>query len=114
MKTFKLRALSIIDNHEEKHEITFFDGLIINREDDASQWMVEAYLDKSYENYLNTLKESNEEIVLEVKISKDTNKPALFRTSMISVNDVGENMNVLFIGKIINEHQPKTENLYSN
>ncbi|RLL45165.1 hypothetical protein D8M04_09905 [Oceanobacillus piezotolerans] len=102
MKTFMLKKLHIMktDNHDGK-DIALIDGLIINREDNDNYWLIEAYIEKSYKDFFQKLKENEEELLLEVKISKENNKPAMFTTHIIEINDIGENMNVLFKGIIV-------------
>ena len=42
-----LKALDIIENDSRK-KIELIDGLIINREDEENQWIIEAYIDQKY------------------------------------------------------------------
>ncbi len=103
MKTFKLKSLIIlnhVDKQVEKKVIPLIDGLIINREDGKDQWLVEAYVDKTFEDYFRKLQDK-EDIMIEVKITKETNEPATFITSITGVNSIGSNMNVLFLGQMI-------------
>ena len=99
MKTFMLKALDIIENDSRK-KIELIDGLIINREDEENQWIIEAYIDQKYLSYFKELQDKNEGIIVEVKITKETNDPATFITSMIGLNEIGTQMNVLFKGTI--------------
>ena len=99
MKTFMLKALDIIENDSRK-KIELIDGLIINREDEENQWIIEAYIDQKYLNYFQELQNQNEKVMIEVKITKETNDPATFITSMIGLNKIGTQMNVLFKGTI--------------
>ena len=98
-----LKALDIIENQGEQvtqKKIELIDGLIINREDEENQWIIEAYTDQKYLHYFEKLQDKNEEIMIEVKITKETNDPATFMTSMIGLNKIGSQMNVLFKGTI--------------
>jgi hypothetical protein len=112
MKTFKLISLDIV---EEKHEditqrrIKLEDGLIINREDDRGRWVIEAYVDESYRDFFETMKEKEEEIIIQVKITKQSNRPATFLVKPIDVNMIGDRMNVIFMGTIIDRHQEQVE-----
>lgn len=54
MKTFKLISLDIIEEKNEditQRRIKLLDGLIINREDDHGRWIIEAYVDQSYQDF---------------------------------------------------------------
>ncbi|HLR01965.1 MAG TPA: YwpF family protein [Virgibacillus sp.] len=110
MKTFKLKALEVIESKDSDKDITQYqipllEGLIINREDENNRWVIEAYIDKKYHAFFTRLKETREEIMIQVKITKQSNAPATFITSIIGMNDVGENMNVLFMGTIVDKQR---------
>ncbi|MYL48931.1 hypothetical protein GLV98_05515 [Halobacillus litoralis] len=112
MKTFKLISLDIV---EEKHEditqrrIKLEDGLIINREDDHGRWVIEAYVDENYRDFFETMKEKEEEIIIQVKITKQSNRPATFLVKPIDVNMIGDRMNVIFMGTIVDRQQEQVE-----
>lgn len=113
MKTFMLKSLEIIEEKDEtiyKRSIPLIDGLIINREDDKNQWIIEAYIDMEYAEYMESLQEENE-VMVQVKITKDSNAPATFITSIISINTIGKNMNVLFKGTIVDRRRVEIEEM---
>lgn len=114
MKTFKLKALKVIDNQHQnivEKVIPLRDGLIINREDDENQWVVEAYVDNTFWNYFKSLKEKNTELMIQVKITKKSNDPAIFITSIIGMNEINACMNVLFKGVIIDHQKHEIEDM---
>jgi hypothetical protein len=114
MKTFKLKSLEVFDQKEEEimqHHIPLLDGLIINSEDDMDQWTIEAFLDKSYLSFFENMRHENDEIMLQVKITKESNEPATFITSIIGINEIGENMNILFVGTIVDKRINKIEEM---
>jgi len=114
MKTFKLKALEVIEKVDEEmiqNKVPLLDGLIINREDDQNQWVIEAYIDHSYLDYFTALREKNDEVIIQVKITKESNAPAIFMTSIIGVNEIDSRMNVLFKGKIIDRHKDEIEEM---
>lgn len=115
MKTFMLKALNIIEENEDGNvihkEIKLIDGLIINREDEENQWIIEAYTDRKYLSYFEKLRDKND-IMIEVKITKESNAPATFMTSMIGLNEIDSQMNVLFKGTIaIDQHNSRIEHM---
>jgi|SRR5690625_1025730 len=117
MKTFKLKSLEIFAHEEEEilqHNIPLLDGLIINREDDQDQWTIEAFIDKSYYSFFEELKEENDEFMIQVKITKESNEPATFITSIIGINEIGENMNILLVGTIVDRRINKIEEMLSS
>lgn len=113
MKTFKLISLKVIESENEDlvhTEIPLKDGLIINREDEKNRWVIEAYTSKYYLDYFIEL-QKQEEVMIQVKITKKSNDPAVFLTSIIDVNEIGTNMNILFMGTIIDQRKSKIETL---
>lgn len=112
MKTFKLINLDILEKQgEELHTLTvdLIDGLIINREDDQNRWLIEAYTDQEYLELFQNTKKVDRDLVLQVKISKETNQPATFLVKVVDINQIGDNMNVLFTGTIVNKKQEYIE-----
>ncbi|WP_102027536.1 YwpF family protein [Salirhabdus sp. Marseille-P4669] len=114
MKTFKLVSLSVLEKVEDvltTKDIELIDGLIINREDEQNQWLIEAYTHNRYKDFFDTLKKEKREKVLQVKITKPTNTPATFMVKVKNVNKIGGNINVLFLGTIINRKREKVEEM---
>lgn len=114
LKTFKLISLKVLEKKNENiihRVIPLIDGLIINREDNENQWIIEAFIDQSYEPYFNELRDDKNEVMLQVKISKESNDPAFFITKIIGMNRIGKNMNILFKGTIIDQRKHEFENL---
>ncbi|MFD1039038.1 YwpF family protein [Virgibacillus byunsanensis] len=108
MKTFKLKSLEIIDDKDDniiQHEITLIDGLIINREDDYNRWVIEAFMSHDNLEYFQRLRSQKEEVMVQVTISKESNPPATFLTSIIGINEIGAHMNVLFMGTIVDQQK---------
>ncbi|MCD5322463.1 MULTISPECIES: YwpF-like family protein [Pontibacillus] len=114
MKTFKLIKLNILKESGEdiqKRSIPLIDGLIINREDDQNRWIIEAYLDKQYFEEFEHYQQNEEEMVLEAKITKSTNHPAVFLVKVLDVNEIGEHFNVLFMGTIVDHKKDQVEHM---
>lgn len=113
MKTFKLKGLEIIANEEvgvEQKRIPLHDGLVINREDELG-WLIEAYMDEIYKDYFNSIKDV-EEIMIQVKITREENDPAFFITKIISMNDILDGkMNVLFQGNVVDHRKSRIEDM---
>lgn len=114
MKTFQLKSLKILNRVNDdiiQHAIPLIDGLIIDREDNENQWVIEAYIDSSHQEYFTILRKKQKEIMLQVKITKESNDPAFFITEIIGMNEIGQNMNVLFKGAIIDQRKNEFEEL---
>ncbi|HLS23143.1 MAG TPA: YwpF family protein [Pseudogracilibacillus sp.] len=113
MKTFKLKGLQIMPDEEdvvEPKEIVLHDGLVINREDDLG-WLIEAYIDRTYWDYFTQL-EPLDELMIQIKITREENDPAFFVTKIVGINEIGnDKMNVLFQGKIVDHSKRRIEKM---
>ncbi|HLS36307.1 MAG TPA: YwpF family protein [Bacillota bacterium] len=107
MKTFKLISLQVIEEHT-KTTIPLHDGLIIDQEDDYNRWIIEAFIDQKYKSFLKKMSK-NENVILKVKITKESNKPATFQTTIAHITNIDHRMNVIFTGKIVNDQENKFE-----
>ncbi|MBP2077939.1 YwpF-like family protein [Oceanobacillus polygoni] len=117
MKTFKLKRLEVVDHDDDEIEqlnIKLRDGLIINREDDQGQWLIEAYTNKSYMDYFKKLHGEQGEIMIQATITKESNEPATFITTVLGINEIGDHINVLFIGTIIDRRKHIIEDLLTD
>lgn len=117
MKTFKLKALTVFEHENKKIQprgITFLDGLIVNREDEDNSWLVEAYLSIDDLDYFQELLDADEQLLIQVKITKETNAPASLLTKVIGLNELGGEMNVLFIGSMLSGGAYKAEEVLQN
>ncbi|SET93047.1 YwpF-like protein [Salinibacillus kushneri] len=114
MKTFKLISLDVLEKRGDEltnKPIDLKDGLIINREDEQNHWLVEAYMNDSYKPFFQQMMDEKREYVLQVKISKESNEPATIMVKMVGINKIGESMNVLFKGTLLNRKQEKVEEM---
>src|SRR5699024_943351 len=113
MKTFKLKGLKMMPDKEEivqAKNIDLTDGLVINREDDLG-WLIEAYTKKEYWDYFNQIKDVDE-IMIQIKITREENDPAFFVTKIVDVNRIGDDeMNILFQGKIVDHSKRRIEKM---
>ena len=104
LKTFRLASLAINleeDGQEEFFDIPLLDGLIINKEDGETHWMIEAFVEKKYHELFQERQAKNEELHLQVKISKKTNDPAFILAHVVLINILDDHMSVLIEGVLI-------------
>lgn len=113
MKTFKLKGLKLMENEEKQLHakvIPLFDGLVINREDEQG-WLIEAFIDKKFLSFFESIQD-NEELMIQVKITREENDPAFFITKIDSINEISEDkMNVLFKGDVVDHGKSRIEEL---
>lgn len=102
MKTFKLCSLVVLlDDEVEPKEIPLVDGLIINKEEVQKNWLIEAIVSRSLEDYFKKLFESQEKFMVEATITKRTNAPATFICTVKSVSEINDNTSILFDGVLV-------------
>lgn len=114
MKTFKLKKMEIFESADDDitlKEIPLMDGLTINKEDEHDQWVIEAYIKREYQTFFQELAAGKDQIMIQVKITKESNPPATFITSIMNVNEIGEHINVLFIGTIVDRQKGRVKEL---
>lgn len=113
MKTFRLKGLEIMKNEQdgiEQKAITLKDGLVINREDKHG-WLLEAYMDETYWPYFEKI-EDIEEMMIQVKITREENDPAFFITKILSINQISDGqINVLFGGRVVDHSKNRIEDM---
>lgn len=118
MKTFKLKMLKIVKQKGKEFVYTtipLLDGLIINREDEQNRWLIEAHITKEYAPFFRELHAQNRDVFAQVKITKESNEPALFLASIVSINEIDESsMNVLLLGTIVDDQNQEVEEIFTS
>ncbi|MBM7690716.1 hypothetical protein JOC77_000119 [Peribacillus deserti] len=100
MKTFRLMSFQLVTDEQELISVNLEDGLIINKEDEQSRWLIEAFISK--ESFASIEKELNPEgkIFVLAVISKEGNDPVLFETTICSAAEVDGGIILLLEGVI--------------
>ncbi|WP_180955098.1 YwpF family protein [Peribacillus deserti] len=100
MKTFRLMTLQFVTKEQKLISVNLEDGLIINKEDEQSRWLIEAFISK--ESFASIEKEVNADgkIFVMAVISKKGNDPVLFETSVCSAAEVDGAIILLLEGVI--------------
>jgi hypothetical protein len=99
LKSFKLIALEVVEDGNSV-EVPLEDGLIINKENESSSWLLEAYTDLTLYDYFKEIHEQNREIIVQAVITKADNDPAYFQTKIVTLNKFEDRMSVLFEGRL--------------
>nr|WP_295973127.1 YwpF-like family protein [uncultured Bacillus sp.] len=110
MKTFRLISLQIVED-VGLIDIHLDDGLIINKEDEQRNWVLEAYVSRSYEPYFSSLLDSKKNISMQIVISRKENDPAHVQGRPISIKELGEHVSVLFLCKMNRSRNDYAEQL---
>lgn len=114
LKTFKLVELLIVDYESDDYKtvsVPLIDGLIINREDKENRWLVEAYIKREWLDFFKKLEKHYKELIIHVRITTMSNDLATCVSSIIDINEIGENMNVLLLGTMANRRTTTVERI---
>ena len=96
---WKLVSLEVVDE-DTITMVPLSDGLIINKEDEKSTWLLEAYTDLSLYDYFKRIVDDEREIIVEAVITARDNDPAYFQTRVTSLNRFEEHISVLLEGRL--------------
>ncbi|MFE8698100.1 YwpF family protein [Cytobacillus sp. FJAT-53684] len=99
MKTFKLFSLQVVEE-DQLVDIELEDGLIISQENDQSTWLIEAYISKSYDEYFQMLAKREEDLIVQVVITKKENSPAAFQTKIVTIQHINDHISILLKGNL--------------
>lgn len=101
MKTFKLVSLQIVED-QGLIDISLEDGLIINKEDHQSSWLIEAYIKKDYLDLFQKAHTADAELNVQVVITKKDNRPAPFLVKVRLITEFKHHISVLLEGSLNN------------
>ena len=99
MKTFKLVSFYLVDKKGEVVSIPLIDALIINKENEINTWIIEIFVEKKYQELFKDFS-AEEKIPVYTVITKKDNEPAPFIVQIISQKEIGDNVSILFEGKL--------------
>ncbi|MEW9053388.1 MAG: YwpF family protein [Neobacillus sp.] len=99
MKTFKLIALEIVEDGTTL-DVPLEDGLIINKENERSTWLLEAYTTTALYDYFKNIHDQNREVIVQAVITKPENDPAFFQTRIAVITKFEHHISVLFEGQL--------------
>jgi len=113
MKTFKLISLEVVED-DISVEVPLEDGLIINKEDEGSTWLLEAYSSLSLYDYFKKIYDEGRDIIVEAVITKKENDPAYFQTKISTLNKFENHIGVLLEGRLRRIRRDYSELLLEN
>lgn len=113
MKSFKLFSLEVVED-DTSVEVPLEDGLILNKEDDRSTWLMEAYTDLALYDYFKNILDQNRDIIVEAVITKKENAPAYFQTKVSSLTKFEKHISVLLEGHLRRNKSDYSELLLEN
>jgi hypothetical protein len=99
MKTFKLVSLEVVED-DLIVVVPLSDGLIINKENEHSTWLLEAYSEPFLYDYFKKIYDQKRELIVQAVITKKENDPAYFQTKISSLKKFKNHISILFEGRL--------------
>jgi hypothetical protein len=99
VKTFKLISLEVFEN-DSFREIELVDGLIINKEDDQNNWLIEVYAKPDQVDFFEKSLQNQQDQIVRVVITKKDNDPVSFHIKTRSVKKLDKNVSVMLHGTL--------------
>lgn len=99
MKTFKLISLEVFENGTFR-EIELVDGLIINKEDEKSTWLIEIYTKPDQIGFFERAMQNQEDRIIRVVITKKDNDPVSFHIKTRSITRLEKNVSIMLQGTL--------------
>lgn len=110
MKTFKALRFQIVEN-EATHEFTVHDGVIINKENSGTGWLLEILIDRIHKETMETYQENQTVLDTRVVITRASNDPALFEATIKNIKELNDKISVIFECHIYTPRQAYAEQL---
>lgn len=110
MKTFKMLSFHLLSDHEQQ-SIPLIDGIVINLENSHKMWTLEMLIDKQYYEQFQTLLSTEQVIDANVVISFPENDPAPFLLVVNNIQQMENEISVLFKGRLKAQRQQYAEHL---
>lgn len=104
MKTFKLVGLRLLRQSPDQiyhEEISLIDGLIINKEDEHSNWLIEIFVSKEYLDLFEQELANDHSLIVHATITKPSNDPATFKAKVRSITKLGDFLSILLDSQIL-------------
>ncbi|MFS0637318.1 YwpF family protein [Mesobacillus foraminis] len=99
MKSFRLISMQIVGK-DHVQEIELEEGLIINKEDEHGNWLLEAFVDEKFVPHFEEASAQNQDIIVQVVITKKENDPAAFSTKVTSIQKINGKASILLKGHL--------------
>ncbi len=95
--------------------LELIDGLIINKEDEQNNWLIEVYTMTENLDLFEKALHTQEEGMIRVVITKKENDPVYFQIKVVSIKKMGDKISIILSGKIKTISRSKyAENLLKN
>lgn len=109
MKTFKLVSLQLLPDNQNPADLRLLDGLIINKENEASTWLIEVLVNYDQFDLFETITADLDEFTVSCIITKKENIPAYFNATIAAVRKMDQFVSILLRAKIRNRRREMAE-----
>lgn len=99
MKTFKLISIGVLTDKENVF-VDLRDGLIINKEDDQNNWLIDILTDYSALELFQKAAEKKQKLLIHAVITKKENDPAPFEVYVHSITPFQDCISILLEGTL--------------
>ena len=99
LKTFKLISVQVL-LEDKIIPIDLVDGLIINKEDENSKWLLEIYTTHEYIELFKKEKQQKGRLLVHAVITKKENDPAPFEVEILSIQIFNNTASILLEGNL--------------
>ncbi|MDE5415695.1 YwpF family protein [Alkalihalobacterium chitinilyticum] len=101
MKTYRLFSLRVLQPHEKgvsQVDIPLQDGLIIDMEDTAKKWLIDAVINQDGIGIFETCEKENGKLIIEAVITSENNYPATMVTKVRKITHLSNKVSILLDG----------------
>ena len=109
MKTFKLVSLQLLPDNQSPTDIELLDGLIINKENEASSWLIEALVTYDQYDLFEKKMTGLDKLTISCIITKKDNLPAYFEATIAGIRKMDGFVSILLRGMIRNRRRENVE-----
>jgi hypothetical protein len=99
MKSFRLISMQIA-SESGLTDIQLKEGLIINKEDESDNWLIEVFVDEGYIPHFEQACAEQNDIIVQVVITKKENDPAAFKSKVCNISKVNGSASILLKGNL--------------
>ncbi|WP_216831566.1 YwpF-like family protein [Alkalihalobacterium elongatum] len=104
MKTYRLFSLRLLQPHEKgvtQVEVPLQDGLIIDMEDSAKKWLIDAVITPDLTAIFEKCQEENGKLIIEAVITSEKNYPATMVTKVRKITHLSDKVSILLDGLMV-------------
>ncbi|AVP35469.1 hypothetical protein DOS70_01625 [Staphylococcus felis] len=111
MKTFKAVRFQIVSDNRSVTEYELYDGVIINKENSGTGWLLEIVISDIHKEQMEAYFENETLLDIRVVITRPSNDPALFDATIKHITQLEDAISIVFECHIYTLRQVYAESL---